>query len=465
MFTLTPETAFQARHPAGLPATEAVKWRRPSVLGAPNPVFVLQAGSTVQFAGVTAGAGDVCRLVFGPALPRISADGLDVVVELAAEGLPAAARLLEQVVTNDSGWTELWLPIPGDLAGKPCTLSVACGPGPSHDPRADWLALAECAVGARREISLARARADKELRTRNEIANFSRTYRMPIFTTKAKRNAFAFVQEIIRSECIPDQIDMAAEARRVCSKPGARILSVCCGAARTERGLFEGVAHRPHLTLVDINQDLLDMAAESLREVAEVDTLCADANEVELPRGCYDAALCVAGLHHIVELEHLVGELAGCLRPGGEFWSIDEYVGRNGARLWPESYELANAVFARLPEKYRVNHVSVKDPKPVDANLLNVDCSVSTFEGIRAEEVAQVIEEHFEPRRVNRWSTIAWRIIGPAYADNYDLDDPQDMATVEAIARADAAAFTSGRLRPVELRGIYTPRLRPVPGA
>lgn len=305
-----------------------------------------------------------------------------------------------------------------------------------------------------RRASLERARAKKELRTKNELANFSRTYRMPMFTTKAKRNAYAFAQNIIQNRSIPDPVRFPLRARELSKDRPLRVLTVCCGAAATEKAFFAGVAHRPEITLVDINQDLLDMAGEKMADVADTRTICGDANEIVLPKGQFDVAMCVAGLHHIVELEHLISQLAGCLKPGGEFWSVGEYVGRTGARLWDDSYEVADHIFAALPEKYRVNNVFKGQ---VDAHLRNVDCSETTFEGIRADEIDEVLADHFEPVRVDRWSTVAWRIIGPAYVDNYDIDTDEDRATAERIANMDADLFLSGKLRPVGMKGVYRP--------
>lgn len=310
-----------------------------------------------------------------------------------------------------------------------------------------------------REVSLMRARENKELRTKNEIANFSRSYRMPMFTNKAGKNAFVRAAQIVQGRSIENPINFGQHATAKSLARSLNVLTICCGAATTEKALFTHVKHKPNFTIVDINQDLLNGAKKNLSSVANnVATICGDANEIELPEGDFDVAICVAGLHHIVELEHLYEQLAGCLKKDGEFWSIGEYIGRNGARLWPESYEVANGLFSQLPEKYRINNVMSKQGNDVvNADLLNVDCSETTFEGIRAEEVEEILLEYFEPVRVDKWSTIAWRVVGPAYVDNYDMEDEQDQAMVEKIANIDADMFLSGKLRPVGMKGIYRP--------
>ena len=433
--------------------TGAVKWRKPSMPGSPDPVLVIMAGYSVHFDALTPGLGAELRVTYGPGLPKISPDGLEISVFVRAHSQSDPVEIYRAPVKTGDQWKDVWLALP--TTGEPLELCVKCGAGPDHDPTADWLAIAELVLADRKAYSLHRARANKVMRTQNEIRHFSRSYRQPMFQKKAGRNAFAHAQSLIQAAQIDEPINFALRARELCRDHQLQILTVCCGAARVEEGLFQGVAVKPHITLVDINGDLLDMAADRIKEVADYSIIVGDANEIKLPQKQYDVAICVAGLHHIVELEHLFKQIAGCLKPDGEFWSIGEYVGRNGARLWPESYEVADGIFSSLPEKYRRNNVSVKDPKAIDEHLSNVDCSLHSFEGIRAEDIEMSIKDYFEPVKVNRWSTIVWRVIGPAYVDNYDLDDPDDLKLVEEIAQKDIECFKSGRLKPVALRGIY----------
>jgi hypothetical protein len=70
-----------------------------------------------------------------------------------------------------------------------------------------------------------------------------------------------------------------------------------------------------------------------------------DLNRLALRPRHHDDLLCVSALQHVVELEHLLDQVAGSLVEGGEFWSIGEYIGRNEGRLFPEGYEVANGYF------------------------------------------------------------------------------------------------------------------------
>jgi len=218
--------------------------------------------------------------------------------------------------------------------------------------------------------------------------------------------------------------------------------------------LVEGIEDKVNLTLFDINEELLKMAATKFNKLDNIQIKCGNANALELKSKSYDIVICVSALHHIVELEKLVGSIAASLRPGGEFWSIGEYIGFEGARLWPESYEIANAIFNKLPERLRINHVSTESNK-VDENIPNQDCSISTFEGIRSSEIQSILSNSLTPVKRDIYSTIAWRILDPAYVQNYDLDKKEDKEIVEKIANLDVEYLLSGKLNPVGMNAIF----------
>jgi len=131
-------------------------------------------------------------------------------------------------------------------------------------------------------------------------------------------------------------------------------------------------------------------------------------------------------------------------------------VGYEGARLWPESYDAANKIFRSLPERLRINHVRY-GKAAVDDNLPNPDCSLNTFEGIRSTEILPVLSTRFKAVQIDRWSTIIWRILGPAYVPNYNIESEKDRSIVEKIVAKDIEYFLSGKLKPVGMNAIFLP--------
>lgn len=180
----------------------------------------------------------------------------------------------------------------------------------------------------------------------------------------------------------------------------------------------------------------------------------ANVNELDFSGEKWDVILCVSALHHIVELERVLKFCHDSLNEGGEFWSIGEYVGRNGNRLWPEARYEANQVFERLPEQYRLN----RHTNQVDHEIPDNDYSVGCFEGIRSEDIESILDKWFHPVDVCRRNCFLWRLINLAYSDNFNILKSDDRSRIISMVNAEAAHFQAGG-RGTELFGVYRPRL------
>ena len=98
-------------------------------------------------------------------------------------------------------------------------------------------------------------------------------------------------------------------------------LSLACGAGRAEREfLKQGICKRFH------GIDISDRAIEEARQLAGDLPLTyevADLNRVVLAENSYDFVTTSSCLHHVLELEHLAGEIWRSLTPGGYLWIHD----------------------------------------------------------------------------------------------------------------------------------------------
>ena len=231
-----------------------------------------------------------------------------------------------------------------------------------------------------------------------------------------------------------------------------RVLSVCSGAARIENDLIRGLPGESlDLTLLDLNPDLLNTARKRLSRWCDVQCITGDVNELDLQGERFDVILCVSGLHHVVEMEHVMETAARGLNDGGEFWSIGENIGRNGGRLWPECYEVANGFFSKLESRYRVNRMT---GLTVDESLPDLDYSIGCFEGIRCEAIEPNLLKYFTPIDVCRHNCTIWKLFSATYSDNYDMSRPEDAALIHHAVDLDVDLFRRGG-RPIELNGIY----------
>lgn len=101
--------------------------------------------------------------------------------------------------------------------------------------------------------------------------------------------------------------------------PGMTALDAGCGPGRVTIPLSHAVGAKGRVTALDIQQGMLDRAAEKAREagVENIDFLCGGLGEGLLPAGYFDRAVLITVLGEIPEREAAMQELFGALKPGG----------------------------------------------------------------------------------------------------------------------------------------------------
>jgi SAM-dependent methyltransferase len=486
MFLLSDDTRFaveteQWARPVDPLLNPRVFWQTNTHTPPPRLGLAILAGSQAVFEPVRVDDGDAGFFTIGAALPRISDDGLEVSLWFRpagadAEGGIELARKLIASWDDSNPWEDIEINL-DNCRGKTGSFVVACGAGPAGDPTADWAALYEFVVGPPEKRTLLRARAFRDWRAKNESEHFSSVHTPEYTPTRpssgfgwfpawlggnpalsppsASRYAGELLQKKLRRR-IPDFVGLLRKKiRGLKTGETLRVLALCCGTAQKEAILMSHAdGRRVCLTLMDSNEKLLEQAKIRLAPWCETRIAPCDLNNIDLQGEAFDVILCAAGLHHLIELERVAGAIVHGLRPGGEFWSISEYIGRPGARLWPEAYAMANPFFKALPEKYRVNALS---GKPV-AELPNLDSSVSTFEGIRAPEIEGVLAKWLQPVYLSRQACWLWRVFDfSAYGGNYDLRRREDRRLIQKAAAMDARFQINGG-RPSGLNAVYTAR-------
>jgi hypothetical protein len=166
--------------------------------------------------------------------------------------------------------------------------------------------------------------------------------------------------------------------------------------------------------------------------------------------------MAVHSLHHVVELEHLYGEIARSIDPGGVFL-VNDMVGRNGHVRWPEAAEIIHRIWEAAPGRCRYNHST----KQVDDVYPDLDCSVSSFEGIRSEDVLPLLVHRCHPDVCVTFGNVIDPFGDRVYGRNFDPDNPADTAFIDAVAQLDDAALDLAIVTPTHLIGSFRPT--PVP--
>ncbi len=433
----------------------------PSRLG-----LVLLAGNESVFPNVKVGENYRLFICFGSGLPEISKDGLGVIIKFLEINKEPRAIWSYHLPSATVGATFLELEIDiGFLCNCVGRFSVECNPGPESDPRADWLAVYELVGCHSKRVSLMRARAFQDIRIKNELAHFEHVYSHDMYKSDTKPeialpklNPYNFAHELMRKGVAKNPPDFHKRFAEKAVGANFQVLSLCCGAARFEASFAQTTTAAIEITLFDLNEKLLVDAKSKFPGNCTVETVCGNINDISGWGKKYDVIICISALHHVVELEKLFCFIDSALKPEGEFWVIGEYIGKNGNRLWPEAYTVANNYFKSLPEKYRINHCAYGTPQ-VDSELPNVDCSIKTFEGIRSQDIEGCLSDYFEEVYSLKEDCFLWRLFDLSYYENFTEDNEDVKNYIREAVSLELQFYNAGG-KPTTLNGIYKAKRR-----
>lgn len=424
--------------------------------------------------------------------PFVNDESLAFNIYITRDGFSPEILVRAFVISGEQGmnWYELKLDL-SNFEGHVGSISLMVDGGSSVNSSTESIAISDFCVSRSDRLSLVQARSFHAMRAANEIAHFSSVYKHEMYLTNHgshRRRSMPVIRKLAMthdfSECgrletvassdilpltnesthayasrlldmrlsikKPDFLDRLNE--KAMAGRRLRVLSLCSGAARIEAGLASEVCGPVDWSLLDINSELLKQAALQFPDDVQLDLIEGNVNDLTRTSEKWDVILCVSALHHLVELEKVIRFCHDSLSEDGEFWSIGEYVGRNGNRLWPEARSVANSIFSALPERYRLN----SHTGSIDAELPDNDYSVGTFEGIRSEEIEPIVSRWFRCECALKRNSFLWRLTNLAYADNYNLQDVNDRLLIGKMVDAEVNHFNSTR-RGTELYAVYRP--------
>lgn len=485
VFSVLPKTELPS-HP---------RWMHVTHLREVRYSLILTAGECLYSSELSLFADSKLYIRLSAALPDISSDGLTCSISFYDVNHHTTHQIGEFFFSGGTAPSEgrtveldlAW------LAGSCGRLLIGCGPGPHNDPAADWLALSDVCVAREGEMKTLLAKTHQQMRITNEIAHFSSVYRNEFYAKTQDRQsvaalgvarkvrhlnavapsaahrsqadmvmlepiegeaAFSYATRLLRANIPEVPPDFEARLRQKVRDHGKiRVLSICSGAARIEAGFSAAITEGVEWSLLDINEDLLQIAAKQFSSTTSLDLIVADANNLVPTGEQWDVIICVSALHHLIELEKVMRFISHSLKADGEFWSLGEAVGRNGNRLWPNALVAANAAFCALPARYRLN----ANTQVVDDVIPDKDHSIGCFEGIRSEEIAAHLDCWLTPVDVYRTNCFLWRMVDLAYSGNFNLEKTEDRALVSSLVQAELEHFRHGGLG-TELFGVYKKR-------
>jgi SAM-dependent methyltransferase len=184
--------------------------------------------------------------------------------------------------------------------------------------------------------------------------------------------------------------------------PFRRGLILGCGGLAEEQRILE-TNPALHVTICDI-----DRSGLARRETVfgglfpgRVEVREADLNFVRLERDAYDLIVSGETLHHIVNLEHVAGEVAAALAPGGQFF-LHDYTGPSGFRFPEPQRRVFEAIYARERRRRPNAPLPPVTWRDVDSG------AYSPFEAVRSAETLAALGAELDLV----WSRGAGPIIG-----------------------------------------------------
>lgn len=230
------------------------------------------------------------------------------------------------------------------------------------------------------------------------------------------------------------------------------IVSLGAGNCDFEVQLARSLADRGHrdfgIRCLEVNPAMLERGRAAAQEHRVASLLQFHETDVETWRGepGTGAVLAVHCLHHFVDLEGILAAVRRSL--GGEgVLLVNDMIGRNGHRRWPEALVEVEAFWRRLPLRYRYHH----QLDQLHEAFVNWDCAAEENEGVRAQDILPLLVEELSFEVFLAFANVVDVFVDRGYGPNFDPRNPVDRKWIDAIAERDEDLLDRGTVKPTHL--------------
>jgi SAM-dependent methyltransferase len=234
-----------------------------------------------------------------------------------------------------------------------------------------------------------------------------------------------------------------------------RIISLGAGNCDTEVRLARALLDRGRTDFVieclDLNDAMLDRGrAHAIDQGvgAHVAPVRGDFNAWE-PDKSYDCIIANQSLHHVLALEHLFSGVVDGLAAHGRF-VVSDMIGRNGHQRWPEALAIVREFWSDMPTAYRYNRQLLRQ----DEEFLDWDCSISGFEGIRAQDILPLLVERFDFDMFIGFGNVIDPFVDRGFGPNFSVDLQRDKDFIDRVHARDEAEIAAGRIKPTHMFAV-----------
>ena len=200
------------------------------------------------------------------------------------------------------------------------------------------------------------------------------------------------------------------------------------------------------ITCVDMNPKLFAGAKECAeREKLNFRFEEGDLNYITLPPDTYHLVFAHAILHHVINIERLFEQIVGTLKPEGICHFI-EVGGENRSLISDQATQFANGLLRLIPPALGKNMHIVRG---VEGGM----------EGIRQDQLLPLIEEYFEPIFEVRHGAFMRFVCHASPVGDFHPENPREKPWLDFLIDADRSCVKRGILPPLEVWGVYSPRV------
>ena len=246
---------------------------------------------------------------------------------------------------------------------------------------------------------------------------------------------------------------IAAAAPESC----CRILSLGAGNCDIEVHLSELLIEKGvrnfAFDCLDVNRQMLERGAQLAGQrnlISRFGFIESDINSWVVEKS-YNIVIANQSLHHFVELEILFEKTYESMTDEG-FFLANDMIGRNGNMRWPEALELVQAFWSLLDNKHKWNH-QLHRIEPIYENW---DCSISGFEGIRAQEILPLLLKTFQFHCFIGFGNLINVFVDRGFGYNFDVSDPRDCYFIDFVAGLDDYFIEMGKIKPTQMIAAMT---------
>lgn len=251
------------------------------------------------------------------------------------------------------------------------------------------------------------------------------------------------------------KLDILAESRKALGRrEERRMLTMACGDMTGEYR-FLGKCGATFIDAYDISEGQRARFFEKVHDgEIEVDYRIADVNAIDLPPLTYDIVYMQQSLHHLIEIEHVLDQIAKTLKTDGIF-VLNDYVGEPFLQRGPRQRQVCGAIWAQLPPRLRTDiHGRVNDSLFIPAKS-----GLSPFEAIRSDLILPTLRDRFVAHAEVLFGGVVFPVVN-GFASNYVAETEPDETIVRMLWALDEELVATGCVEPTFVRGVYIPKNR-----